>query len=126
MTIGLAIYSAQLAATVAKLGAQATATAIQHRKQIYNAVAKAKAKARIQRTAVAAVPLAGVGLAIYFEEQEFDEWKLQNPEGSRRDYACEVASLSVEVIDDALQGLPEKIRPSKELITQQLPNCNKP
>ena len=117
------MYSISLATTVAKLGAQATATAVQHRKQIYNAVGKAKAKARIQRTAVAAVPLAGVGLAIYFEEQEFDEWKVQNPKGTRKEYACEVANFSAEVFDDALQGLPDKIRPSKELITQRLPNC---
>ena len=91
-------------------------------KQLTKAVAKAKAKARLRR-AVVAIPIAGIGAITYFEEQDYQEWKEQNPEGDRKEYACEIASLTVEVMDDVLQGLPERVRPAPETVREFLPTC---
>lgn len=139
-TIGLAVWSLQLAATVAVTGAKAaTATAAlaqlrkkttkdrdaltaRHRKEIAGAVAKTKAKARLRRLAVA-VPVVGVVLTGYFEEQDYRTWKEENPDGTRNDYACEVARLSAEVIDEVLQELPEAVRPDESTVMGWVPKC---
>jgi len=116
------IWAIQLSATVATMSAKAAATAVQHRKQLARAVAKTKAKARLRR-AVVAVPIAGVGAIAYFEEQDYQEWTEQNPEGTRRQYACEVASLTAEVVDEVLQGLPDWMRPEPETVLGYTPEC---
>ncbi|SDJ39354.1 hypothetical protein [Lutimaribacter saemankumensis] len=121
-TIAAGIWAFQMTTTVATMSAKAAATAVAHRKQLAKAVAKTKAKARLRR-AVVAVPLAGVGAIAYFEEQDFQEWLVENPEGTRQQYACEVASLTAEVVDDVLQGLPEIMRPAPETVLGYLPEC---
>ena len=78
LSIGLTWWSLQLTASVARLTTEATATALKHRKEISRAVAKTKAKARLKQTLVM-VPIAGIAAAAYFEEQDYQEWKQQNP-----------------------------------------------
>lgn len=75
--------------------------AIQNRKQI----ARLRAKARLRRF-VAAVPIAGIGAAGYFEERDRREWLGANPGKTNADYACEIAELSAEVMDEFLAELP--------------------
>ena len=48
-SIGLAALTFQATATAARLTAEAATTAIKHKKAISNALAKAKAKARLKR-----------------------------------------------------------------------------
>lgn len=123
-TIASGIWAIQMATTVATMSATAAATAIKHRKQLTRAIAKTKAKARLRRAAVA-VPFVGVGAMAYFEEQDYREWKEQNADGTRQQYACELAALTAEVIDEVLQELPEMMRPSPSTIMAQVPECDR-
>ena len=123
ISIGMAIFTFQATATVARLSAEAANTAIRHRKEIAKAVTKVKAKARLKRI-ITMVPLAGLAAGAYFEEQEYEEWLEGNPDGSRQEYLCEVTVLSSEVLDEVLIGLPELIRPSKSAVTDMMPKCD--
>ena len=123
LSIGLTWWSLQLTANVARLTTEATATALKHRKEISRAVAKAKAKARLKRTLVM-VPIAGIAAAAYFEEQDYQEWKLQNQNRSRQDYTCEVAALTAEVLDELLQEIPHNLMLSGERLAGQMPKCH--
>ena len=94
--------------------------------------AQLKAKARLRRGLVA-VPVVGAGLIIYFEEQDFQEWSKENPDGDRAKYLCEVATNSAEIIDEiaedtlkAVQRLPEPLRPDAEIVKSwlEVPKCD--
>jgi len=124
-TAVLAVQAITLSAQVATLSAGAAATAIKHRKEMAKAVSKAKAKARLRRMLVA-VPFVGGGAAVAFEAQDFQDWQIDNPDGTVADYSCEVAALSAEVVDDVLQDLPESVRPSRDMVLKQLPECEAP
>ena len=123
LSIGLTWCSLQLTTGVARLTVEATATALKHRKEIAKAVARTKAKARLKR-ALVMVPIAGIAAGAYFEEQDYQEWKQQHPNGNRQDYACEVAALTAEVLDELLREIPDNLRPSEERLTDQLPKCH--
>ena len=69
------------------------------------------------------VPVVGIAAVGYFEEQDFQEWKEENPDLGRSDYACEMSQVSAEVIDEMLQELPEQVRPSREFLISKLPEC---
>lgn len=120
--IGTTLWALQLSAAVATMSANAAATAVRHRKELTQAVARTKAKARL-RLIVAAVPFAGAGAIVYFEDQDYREWLAENPNGTPGDYACEVARLSAEVIDEVLTELPESVRPSPEIVLSWMPEC---
>lgn len=121
-TIATGIWAFQMTSTVAALSAQAASAAVAHRKQLARAVAKTKAKARLRR-AVVALPAVGMIAVGYFEEQDYQEWLAENPDGTRRQYACEVATLTADVIDDVLQDLPDRLRPEPETVLGHLPEC---
>ncbi|MBE0453324.1 hypothetical protein [Roseovarius autotrophicus] len=71
-----------------------------------------------------AIPVVGALTIAYFEEQDFQDWLEENPEGTRKQYACKVASLTAEVMDEVLQDLPESIRPAPETVLRYMPECN--
>lgn len=121
-TIAASIWALQMTASVAAISAKAAATAVTHRKQLAKAVAKTKAKARLRR-AVVAVPVVGIGAVTYFEEQDYREWLEEHPDGTRQQYSCKEASLSAEVVDEVLQGLPEFMRPAPETVLGKMPKC---
>ena len=89
------------------------------------AISNEKAKARLKRLIVA-VPLVGTGAALAFEANDLKVWLEENPDKAPTDYGCEVASSSAEVMDEVLAELPEKFRPSSDLIMSRMPECNKP
>lgn len=120
-TVALGVQALTLSAQVATLTASASAAALKHRK----ALVKARSKARLRRLMVA-IPFFGTGLAVAFEAQDFRDWQADNPEGSFADYSCEVAELSAEVLDEVLQDLPETMRPSRDMVLRQLPECAPP
>ena len=122
LSIGSTIFAIQAMATATRLSAQAATTAVKHRREITQTVAKVKAKARLKRM-LTMIPIAGVAAGAYFEEQEYEEWLISNPEGSRQEYLCEIAIMSSEVIDEILLGLPEMIRPSKAALSDMMPKC---
>lgn len=121
-TVMAGVWALQMATSVATISAQAAATAAAHRKQLARAVAKTKAKARLRR-AIVAVPFLGVGAIAYFEEQDYRDWKEENADGTRQHYACEVALLTAEVVDEVIQELPERMRPSPSTIMTRMPEC---
>ncbi|KAA0909426.1 hypothetical protein FLO80_21620 [Aquicoccus porphyridii] len=122
-TVTAGLWAAKMTLTVGTMSATAGATALAHRKQLAKAVARTKAKARLRR-AIVAIPVAGLGAIAYFEEQDYQEWREDNPEGTRQQYACEVASLTAEVVDEVLQDLPEVVRPSPSTVLAKLPTCD--
>jgi hypothetical protein len=124
-TVALGVQALTLSAQVATVTASASAAALRHRKELARAVTRAKAKARLRRVLVA-IPIVGTGAAVAFEAQDFQDWQDDNPEGSFTDYSCEVAALSAEVVDEVLQDLPEGVRPSRDMVLKQLPDCEEP
>ena len=121
-TVALGVQALTLSAQVATATASATAAALSHRKDLARAVARTKAKARLRR-ALVAVPVVGIGMAAAFERQDYLEWQGENPEGSFADYSCEVAELSAEVVDEVLQDLPDGMRPSRDMVLRNVPDC---
>ena len=126
-TIRIASLTAELTNSVSELASTKAA----HKTEMSKQKARLKAKARLRRGLVA-VPVIGAGLVIYFEEQDFQEWSKENPDGDRAKYLCEVATYSAEIIDEiaedtliAAQRLPEPIRPDADQIKSWLtvPKC---
>lgn len=124
-TVALGLQAITLSAQVATVTAGAASVAAKHRKDLAKAVSKAKAKARLRRFIVA-IPFVGGGAALAFEAQDFQDWQAENPEGSFAEYSCEVAEVSAELVDDVLQDLPEVMRPSRDAVLAQLPDCDAP
>ena len=122
VTISASLWALHLTTQVATLTAASAATALAHRKELARAVAKVKAKARLRRMLIT-VPFIGLGVIVYFEEQDYREWKEDHPDGTREEYTCEVAELTAEVVDEVLQDLPTRIRPSQNALQKLIPEC---
>lgn len=138
-TVGLGIFAVSQAVRVATLSADLASSAAElastkaaHKTALSKQKAKIKAKARLRRGLVA-VPVIGAGLVVYFEEQDFQEWLVENPNSSRSDYLCEVAKYSAEMVDDivadtieAAQSLPKSVRPNAETVKAwlEVPKCS--
>jgi hypothetical protein len=123
------LWALQLSSTVAVMSANAAATAIKHRKEITNVVAKTKAKARLRRYIVA-IPAVGLAATAYFEKRDYEDWLDDNPGKTSGDYTCEVAHLSAEVIeeviiefDDVLTDLPSWLHPEPDTVLGWMPEC---
>ena len=122
LSIGLATWAFQTTATVAKMSAEAAITTVKHREKIATTITKTKAKARLKRM-ITMIPLAGVAAGIYFEEQEYKEWKVNNVNGAKSDYICEVAKITLDVLDEVLNELPEKLIPSQSTLNSMIKKC---
>mgnify|MGYP001187904735 FL=1 len=122
VSISVSVMAFKATSTVARLGAEATATAIRHKKSIKNAVMKVKAKARLKRM-MTMIPVAGLALGAYFEEQEYREWLDENPDGSRSDYVCKMSEITLEVLDEILLDFPKSIAPSESSLNSMIPKC---
>lgn len=117
-TLSAAAWATYATWKVAQLTYQVGHMAYQHRK----AMARAIAKARLRRLTVA-IPVIGSAAAFYFERQTYNEWRVLYPEGTFDDYACDMATLTAEVLDDVLQELPETIRLSERRVSGFFPTC---
>ena len=109
---------------VAKLSAEITSNTIKHRKEIKKTISKIKAKARLKRI-ITMLPIAGAAAGIYFEESEFQEWLIDNPNGKRSDYLCEIAEITSEIIDEVIDALPQSIKSGENLLKAITPECTK-
>lgn len=118
-TISLGIWAVSIATQVASLTATMATNAIAHRQTLIQSAARLKAKARLRRLIVA-VPIAGLASIAYFEEHDYQEWLEDNPDGDRAKYACEVATITAEVLNEVLQELPESIQPSPDTVQYAL------
>lgn len=87
---------------------------------------RTKAQARMRRILVA-IPFVGIGLVGYFEKQDYEEWKAENPEGTFEDYTCEVAEISAELVDDLLQSLPNDVSAKipQSVVRDLVPACSR-
>lgn len=133
LTTELASSALDLAATKAANKAKLSEQKASHELELKKQKAKIKAKERLRRSMMA-VPMVGTGLMIYFEEQDYQEWKQDKPDGTPSEYACEVAASSALVLDevvsdtiDFIQNLPESIRPDRETVKAKLkiPACDR-
>ena len=119
MSLTASLWAAYATWKATQLTYRVAELAVQHRK----AMARAIAKARLRRLA-SAVPLVGAGAAVYFERQSYYEWQELYPDGSYNDYACDMAALTAEVVDEVFQGLPATVRPSASLVRGFVPDCD--
>ena len=124
ITIFTSIWALQKTFIVAKLSAEITSNTIKHRKEIKKTITKIKAKARLKRI-ITMLPIAGAAAGIYFEESEFQEWLIDNPNGKRSDYLCEIAEITSEIIDEVIDALPQSIKSGENLLKAMTPECTK-
>jgi len=122
ITIFTSIWALQKTFMVAKLSAEITSNTFKHRKEIKKTISKIKAKARLKRI-ITMLPIAGAAAGIYFEESEFQEWLIDNPNGKRSDYLCEIAEITSEIIDEVINTLPKSIRSGENLLQAISPEC---
>ena len=122
ITVFSSIWALQKTFMVAKLSAEITSNTIKHRKEIKKTITKIKAKARLKRI-ITMLPIAGAAAGIYFEESEFQEWLIDNPNGKRSDYLCEIAEITSKIIDEVINTLPKSIRSSENLLQAISPAC---
>lgn len=78
-----------------KLKGTITALTLQHKKQLV----KTKVKERGKRL-LAAIPVVGLVTIGWFEKEEYDEWKEENPDGTLEQYTNEMTDASKEVASD--------------------------
>jgi Zn-dependent M28 family amino/carboxypeptidase len=121
MSVTTTIWAAYATWKATQLTYRVAELSYQNRK----AIARALAKARLRRLATA-VPFVGAGAAVYFERQTYQEWLEVNPEGSASDYACDMAAVTAEVMDEVFQDLPKAIRPSERMLRSFVPDCKAP
>jgi len=124
ITVFSSIWALQKTFMVAKLSAEITSNTIKHRKEIKKTITKIKAKARLKRI-ITMLPIAGAAAGLYFEESEFQEWLIDNPNRKRSDYLCEIAEITSEIIDEVINDLPQSIRPGENLLKAISPACKK-
>ena len=124
ITVFSSIWALQQTFMVAKLSAEITSNTIKHRKEIKKTITKIKAKARLKRI-ITMLPIAGAAAGIYFEESEFQEWLIDNPNGKRSDYLCEIAEITSEIIDEVIDALPQSIKSGENLLKAITPECTK-
>ena len=108
-------YAGQKYQTVAML-ADGFISLAEHRAVVSKEVAAATLKTKTRTKAIArmkrvlvAVPIAGIGIAGYFEKKDFEEWQEDHPGGTFSEYTCEIGLISAEYVDKVLQGLPESL-----------------
>ena len=124
ITVFSSIWALQKTFMVAKLSAEITSNTFKHRKEIKKTISKIKAKARLKRI-ITMLPIAGAAAGIYFEESEFQEWLIDNPNGKRSDYLCEIAEITSEIIDEVINTLPKSIKSGENLLKAITPECTK-
>ena len=124
ITVFSSIWALQKTFMVAKLSAEITSNTIKHRKEIKKTITKIKAKARLKRI-ITMLPIAGAAAGIYFEESEFQEWLIDNPNRKRSDYLCEIAEITSEIIDEVIDDLPQTIKSGENLLKAITPECTK-
>ena len=124
ITVFSSIWALQKTFMVAKLSAEITSNTIKHRKEIKKTITKIKAKARLKRI-ITMLPIAGTAAGIYFEESEFQEWLIDNPNGKRSDYLCEIAEITSEIIDEVIDALPQSIKSGENLLKATTPECTR-
>ena len=124
ITVFTSIWALQKTFMVAKLSAEITSNTIKHRKEIKKTITKIKAKARLKRI-ITMLPIAGAAAGLYFEESEFQEWLIDNPNGKRSDYLCEIAEITSEIIDEVIDDLPQSIKSGENLLKAITPECTK-
>ena len=119
LSLGLALWSVKLSADIAVLTSEAAIQVVKHSKEI----SKVLAKARLRRVVVM-MPFAGAGMGAYFEERDYQVWKLDNPNGSRRDYGCEVALVTADLLDEFLAEIPNFLSVSKNSFSNRISRCS--
>jgi len=124
ITVFSSIWALQKTFMVAKLSAEITSNTFKHRKEIKKTISKIKAKARLKRI-ITMLPIAGAAAGIYFEESEFQEWLIDNPNGKRSDYLCEIAEITSEIIDEVIDALPQSIKSGENLLKAITPECTR-
>ena len=89
--------------TINTLKSTIAALHIKHKKNIL----KTKIKERGKRV-LTAIPVVGLIAIGWFETQEYEEWKQDNPDGTPEQYANEVADLVYEVAESYYEDITQE------------------
>ena len=108
---------------VTKLSTEITSNTIKHKKETKKFIAKIKSKAHLERI-ITMLPFAGAVAGIYFKENNYKDWLQGNPNGTKSQCLCELAEITVEILDKVINDLPQAIKPSEMFLTKMVPNCN--
>lgn len=100
----------ETAATIGKLKATISALQYKHKK----AILRTKLRERGKR-ALAVIPVAGLIAVGWFEKQEYEEWKQENPQGTAELYFDEVSKVVQEMSADYYEELKEEYPDLKPL-----------
>jgi hypothetical protein len=71
------------------------------------------------------LPIAGAAAGIYFEDREFQEWLIDNPNRKRSEYLIEIAEITSGIIDEFIDALPLSIKSGENLLKATTPECTK-
>ena len=91
--------------TISAMKLAATVSELAHKKKI----SKTKARARVSRKLVA-IPVAGIGIAVWLEKNDYDEWKNDNPDSTKLDYLAETKDELQQLAAEIKQDLGETIQ----------------
>jgi len=103
LLLSLSVGGYLVNSTINTLKATITALHIKHKKNIL----KTKIKERGKRV-LAAIPIAGLIAIGWFEKQEYEEWKQDNPDGTPEQYANEVADLVYEGAESYYEDITQE------------------
>lgn len=103
LLLSLSVGGYLVNSTINTLKATITALHIKHKKNIL----KTKIKERGKRV-LTAIPIAGLIAIGWFEKQEYEEWKQDNPDGTPEQYANEVADLVYEVAESYYEDITQE------------------
>jgi hypothetical protein len=90
--------------TIDGLKTAMVALQVKHKKQIV----KTKVKERGKRV-LALLPVVGLAAVAWFEKQEYDEWKTDNPDGTPEQYADEMTEVIKEISLSYYEEIKEEI-----------------
>ena len=115
LTLSLTVGSYFSISIIDNLKSAITTLALNHKKD----KVKIKVKERGKRL-IAAIPIAGIVAVGWFEKNEYEEWKLENPDGTFEDYSSEmtnaISEVAYEIADNYCNDIGEYCSDLKEEI----------
>ena len=115
LSLSLTVGSYFSISIIDNLKSAITTLALNHKKD----KVKIKVKERGKRL-IAAIPIAGIVAVGWFEKNEYEEWKLENPDGTFDEYSSEmtnaISEVAYEIADNYCNDIGEYCSDLKEEI----------
>ena len=115
LSLSLTVGSYFSISVIDNLKSVITTLALKHKKD----KVKIKVKERGKRL-IAAIPIAGIVAVGWFEKNEYEEWELENPDGTFEEYSSEmtnaISEVAYEIADNYCNDIGEYCSDLKEEI----------